>query len=187
LNAGTKPAAVPVWRYVLFLSIAAGGCLVDLLTKHWIFQWLGMPGPGNNNVWWIWEGYLGIEPALNPGALFGMGAGHGNLFAILSIIFGVGILYAVFVGRADRDLLLTIALGCVLGGMLGNLYDRLGFWHPPGMPGEWRTEVRDWILLRYRSFTWPNFNIADSLLVCGVGLLLWHAFRSEREKVESKK
>jgi signal peptidase II len=44
--------------------------------------------------------------------------------------------------------------------------------------------VRDWILLRYGQFTWPNFNIADSLLVVGTGMLLWSGFR-ERETTNS--
>jgi signal peptidase II len=35
--------------------------------------------------------------------------------------------------------------------------------------------VRDWILLRYGNYTWPNFNIADSLLVCGAVMLLLQA------------
>jgi signal peptidase II len=61
-----------------------------------------------------------------------------------------------------------------MGGIGGNLYDRLGLWQNPENPGEWRNEVRDWILLRYQEFTWPNFNVADSLLVCGAFLLVWH-------------
>ncbi len=173
LSAGAAPAAI--WRYAVFGSLAIGGCLVDLLTKYWVFQWRGMPRP--NNEWWIWEGYIGIETTLNPGALFGAGAGFGGLFALLSIIAAIGILVWVFVYQAVRDLLLTFALGMIEGGILGNLYDRLGLWQVPGAPGQFRSEVRDWILLRYGSFTWPNFNIADCLLVTGAALLMWHAFR----------
>jgi signal peptidase II len=183
---GTEPAVgIPRWRYVLFVAIALGGCLADLLTKHWVFQWRGMPR--ENNVWWIWKGFVGIETALNPGALFGMGAGGGIFFAILSILFGAGILYFVFARGILRDAIMTVALGCILGGMLGNLYDRLGLWHAPGRPAEWHREVRDWILLRYGDFVWPNFNIADSLLVCGVGLVLLHTFLSEQEPANSEK
>jgi signal peptidase II len=135
--------------------------------------------PGEKPVWWIWEPYFGIETALNPGALFGMGAGFGLGFALLSIVAAVGILVWLFWFQAAHDLLLTIALGCVSGGIGGNLYDRLGLWQEPGVPGAFRNEVRDWILFRYHEYTWPNFNIADSLLVCGAGLLLWHGLRGE--------
>ena len=140
-----------------------------------------MPRP--NNEWWLIEGYVGIETALNPGALFGMGAGQGNLFAVLSVIAVFGILFWLFVGKAAQNLLLTLALGSVTGGILGNLYDRLSLWHEPSMPAQWRGCVRDWILFRYKDFTWPNFNIADCMLVCGAGLLVLHAV-IHRERTE---
>ena len=162
------------WRCVLFLSLAALGCAADLLTKSWVFQWRGMPTP--NNEWWIWEGVLGIETAINTGALFGMGQGQVFFFATVSFLAIGGILYWVFLGHVTRDLLVTVALGLILGGILGNLYDWLGFWGQYG--------VRDWILIRYRSFTWPNFNIADSLLVVGAGILMWHAYREGRPAAE---
>jgi signal peptidase II len=63
-------------------------------------------------------------------------------------------------------------MGLVAGGILGNLYDRLGMHglEPPNAGG-----VRDWILFRYKQYTWPNFNIADSLLVVGAIMLGYHA------------
>ena len=167
--------SVPLNRYVIFWALAVGGCLVDLLTKHWVFQWRGMPRA--NNEWWLWENYIGIETALNTGALFGLGKDMVAWFAVLSVIAGVGIVYWLFAARAAHDLHLTIALGCVMGGILGNLYDRLGLWDGRGPDGQRLHAVRDWILLRYGEYTWPNFNIADSLLVCGAGLLVWHAIR----------
>ncbi len=170
-------------RYALFFSIALVGCVVDLLTKYWVFRWRGMPRP--HNEWWIIENYVGIETALNPGALFGMGRGFGWVFATLSIGAAIGVVAWMTWGKAARDLLLTIALGCVLGGIFGNLYDRLGLWNPPGQPDIWRNEVRDWILFRWGEYTWPNFNIADSLLVCGAAMLFWHSFRAESPTAKS--
>jgi signal peptidase II len=163
---------------VVFLALAALGCFVDLATKHYVFAWRGMPAAGRHaDVWWLWEGYVGIETATNTGALFGLGTNQVTLFAVLSFVAAIGILYWLFAARAARDLLLTVALGLVMGGILGNLYDRLGLWSPPegGAPVY---AVRDWILLQFRGYTWPNFNIADSLLVCGAGILIWHALRS---------
>jgi signal peptidase II len=119
---------------------------------------------------------VGIETAVNIGALFGMGAGFGWFFATASMVAAIAILVWLFCFRAASSLWLTIALGCVMGGIMGNLYDRLGMWYKPGMPSEWRSGVRDWILLKYGEYTWPNFNIADSLLVCGAIMLAWHSF-----------
>ena len=164
--------AIPWNRYAIFFTIATLGCAADLLTKHWIFQWRGMPG--HNGIWWLWEPYVGIETAVNRGALFGMGPGYGWVFAVLSVVAAVGILFWLFWARTAHDLLLTVTLALVTGGIGGNLYDRLGLWQNPNIPGQWRNEVRDWVLLRYGQYTWPNFNIADSLLVCGALLLLWH-------------
>jgi signal peptidase II len=164
---------VPPSRFVLFWLIAVSGCAVDLGTKHWVFAWRGMPRP--HNEWWIWKPFVGIETALNPGALFGMGYGFGRIFACMSIAAGVGILYWLFYCGAARDRWLAIALGCIMGGIAGNLYDRLGFSWQPAMGIEVSSAVRDWILFRYRGYTWPNFNIADSLLVCGAAMLMWRS------------
>jgi signal peptidase II len=172
--------AIPLSGYVVFLAIATSGCLADLLSKHWVFQWLGLPR--SHSPWWVWEPYVGIETTVNTGALFGMGAGNGRYFALLSILAAVGVVGWLFLGGAARDRWLTVALGAVTAGILGNLYDRLGLWVEPGIPTEWHSGVRDWILLRYGSFTWPNFNIADSLLVCGAGMLMWHAFGDSRQR-----
>jgi len=129
-----------------------------------------MPSPANE--WWIWQGFVGIETAVNTGALFGVGQDMVIFFAVVSLIAVAGILYWVLWGGATSHLTVVTALGMIMGGILGNLYDRLGFW---GIRG-----VRDWILLRYKSFTWPNFNIADSLLVIGAILLVWHAYRDQQ-------
>lgn len=158
-------------RLALFFGIAVFGCAIDLLTKQIAFARLGEPGGA---VWWILDGYFGFETSINHGALFGIGQGMIPLFAVVSFLAVGGIGFWVIRGGALDDLLLTITLGMILAGILGNLHDRLGFWGHAG--------VRDWILFRYRSFTWPNFNVADSLLVCGAGLLMWHSWRVEHTK-----
>jgi signal peptidase II len=169
-------------RGLLFALIAVVGCAVDLATKHWIFARLGMPGDAEPI--WLWEPYFGLETSLNEGALFGVGQGNAGLFAVLSIFAAIGILYWLFWVGAASDRLLTIALGCVMAGILGNLYDRLGLpglkWHQPirgHEVGDPVFAVRDWLHFKIDAigFDWPVFNIADSLLVCGAGLLVLHA------------
>jgi len=172
-----RVVVLPWTRYVVFFGLATFGSAVDLLSKYWVFRWRGLPR--HDNVWWIWEPFVGIETAVNTGALFGMGAGNGRFFAILSIAAAVGILIWLFYARAATDLWLTVALGCVTAGILGNLYDRLGLWIQADTPAAWHSAVRDWILFRYGSFTWPNFNVADSLLVSGAAMLMWHAAREQ--------
>jgi signal peptidase II len=169
---------VPLSRYVLFLGVAAAGCAADLLTKHWAFS---SPQLRAGDALWLWEGHVGVELSRNWGALFGVGQGKVWLFAMLSILAGIAIPTWLFVFKAARDRWLTLALGCVMAGILGNLYDRLGFsgeqWAGPGqMAPHALNAVRDWILWQASDqWRWPNFNIADSLLVIGASVLFLHA------------
>lgn len=171
----TIPPGIPLNRYAVFALLAIGGGALDLWTKEAIFAWRGLPG--ERDPWWLIDGYVGIETAVNIGAVFGIGAGAGLFFAAFSVIAAVAILFWLFYIGAARDWWFTIALGCVTGGIIGNLYDRLGLWWQSGYPEPWRSGVRDWILWQASdTLKWPNFNIADSLLVCGAGMLMWHSF-----------
>ncbi len=161
-------------RWVAFFAIAIGGTGLDLWTKEAVFAWRGLPGA--MRPWWLIDSYVGIETAVNPGALFGMGAGWGKLFALLSIVAAVAILIWLGKFQAIKSWWLVVSLGFVTGGIFGNLYDRLGLWNPPADHPDWQSGVRDWILFRYEQYTWPNFNIADSLLVCGAIMLAVHSF-----------
>lgn len=164
----------PLSRFALFAVIAAGGLALDLWSKGWMFARLGYPGGPTE---WIWPEYFGWQTSLNQGALFGLGQGKVWLFAGLSICAAVAIVVWLFVVGAARDRLLTIALAGVLAGVLGNLYDRLGLWWTPEVPAFYpRYAVRDWILFQYGNWVWPNFNVADMLLVGGAGLLILHSW-----------
>lgn len=175
---------VPVSRYVMFAGVAAAGLALDLASKSWVF---GLPG-GYGHVHWLVPGYVGLQTSLNEGALFGMGQGKVGLFAVVSIGAAVAIPLWLFVWRAARDAWLTLILAGVLGGVLGNLYDRLGLsglrWGPPDpRAGETVYAVRDWILLQASdTWRWPNFNIADSLLVVGAAALFLRAWLEPGEE-----
>jgi signal peptidase II len=168
--------AVPTSHYLLFGGIAVAGCAVDLLTKRWVFDYLGMPY--QQPSLWLIDEIFGFTTSLNEGALFGFGQGWRLLFSGLSVVAAVGIFYWLFVVGAAHDRLLTVALAAVTAGIFGNLYDRLGL---PGLTwgGEPVFGVRDWLHFKIEPIIdWPIFNVADSLLVCGATLLVWHALRS---------
>ena len=169
-----QSTVLPTGHYILFWTLAVVGCAADLATKHWAFAQLGMPG---GRVQWVWPGYVGCETSLNQGALFGLGQGMVFVFAGLSVVAAIGIVYWLFFRGAAQDRLLTLALGGITGGIAGNLYDRLGLHGLVDFNGQRVYAVRDWILFQASDqWRWPNFNIADSLLVCGAVLLVWHAF-----------
>jgi signal peptidase II len=77
-----------------------------------------------------------------------------------------------------------VALALITGGIIGNLYDRLGLpglrWHAPlERQGEAVLAVRDWIHFKLEGIIdWPIFNLADTWLVIGAGVLLLVTWRT---------
>jgi signal peptidase II len=109
-----------------------------------------------------------VMPRVNSGALFGLGGGQKGLanwgFAAVSLGAAVGILVWGTRKSAAADRWLMVALALILGGAVGNLYDRLVF-----------GGVRDFLFF-YRELpvvgVWPVFNVADCGLVVGTAILL---------------
>jgi signal peptidase II len=130
-----------------------------------------------------WRGSLqsiGDEPApyVNRGALFGWfhNAGWGNaFFAIVSILAGAGIIFWSTRPSMASNWLHCAALGLILAGTFGNLYDRVVF-----------LGVRDFLDFYVDDWHWPTFNIADCCLVSGACLLLLQAFFSKVPSTEQQ-
>ena len=169
-----------VVTWTVFASLVSLTTVADLITKALAFKNLGMPGtsPG----WPVIKNILWYRTSLNEGALFGLGQGMGWFFITVSVAALIGILITVSWLHIRNETVLLVALACITGGILGNLYDRLGIpslrWHAPlGRKGEPVFAVRDWIHFRLEGIIdWPIFNLADSFLVLGAGLLLLLSF-----------
>ena len=180
-----KNSALPKSRYALFLVIMIAGLSLDLASKSWVFDDLGMPRLNQQPIW-IWQGVLSFETSLNEGALFGMGQGWGWAFIGLSLVAVAGIVYWLLWQGAASDWLLCSVMAGISAGIVGNLYDRLGLhgltWtatlksQQSGLIGTQVYAVRDFIHFQYGAYSWPTFNVADSLLVCGVAILIFHAY-----------
>lgn len=185
----TLDGGVPASRYAVFALLAIGGAGADLWTKHVMFAWTAL---GQGRAYWLVDGYVGFQRSLNEGALFGLGQGGQHWFALMSVIAGIAILAWLFYFGQARDWASTITLGLIAGGVVGNLYDRLGL-HRLVWGRDWPLygdhqldepvyAVRDWILLQAGdAWRWPNFNIADALLVVGAGLLFMRALKKPEE------
>ncbi|RUL88970.1 signal peptidase II [Tautonia sociabilis] len=168
--------AVPASRWVLFWALALGGAAFDLTTKAVIFDWVGPPGsPAASVVGEVVE----LRTSYNTGALWGIGGElsfSSLMFAALSIVAAVFIVYWLFVLGHASDRWQTIALGLIMAGAIGNCYDRLRFGH-----------VRDFVHVHVDSigFDFPIFNFADNMLVIGaIGLMLL-AMRPEPKPPET--
>jgi signal peptidase II len=171
--------------WLVFAAVALAAVVCDLVSKAWIFDRLGMPGTAAPID--LLPPVLRLQTNLNEGALFGMGQGWGAMFAGISVLAIAGILGMLARGtmRADRGL--VVALGLITGGILGNLYDRLGLprlaWHAPAeRVGEPVKAVRDWIHFELPGvIDWPIFNLADCWLVIGAAFMVLATLRGETE------
>lgn len=192
-----KDVRLPPSRYVLFFGLLISGLAADLITKAWAFNsYFDVERAREQRFaqdvafWWI-EGVFGVQTSTNPGALFGLGAGYSFVFAIFSVVALTGIVGWLFFFRAAHDRWLTVALGLVSGGILGNMYDRTGLGAKPDYPEHIRDNVRDWILFRLEGVPlfdpWPNFNIADSVLVVGAVMLFIHSVVLYKEDLKESK
>lgn len=162
--------------WILYSAAFLVAAATDLISKEVVFDRLGMPGVSPAVT--VVPGMLWIETNLNEGALFGMGQGLGALFSVVSVAALAMILGVVARTTAGQEPALVAALGLISGGIVGNLYDRLGLpglsWHAPlARQGEPVMAVRDWIHFRLDGIIdWPIFNLADSWLVIGSATLV---------------
>ncbi len=144
-------------RFARILSIAAALFAVDWWTKHWVVHHFTL-GESRRVFPWFYLTYVH-----NTGTAFGMFQGNNKALLLLAcVILGV-LLYAAR-GLSERaGLWGTIGVALVLGGALGNIYDRIHY-----------GQVIDFLDFR----VWPVFNVADSAISVGTASLmigLWRA------------
>lgn len=107
----------------------------------------------------------------NEGAAFSFLANAGGwqkwFFTVVTLFAAIVITYMLIKHHADK--LFSGGLALVLGGALGNLYDRLTLGY-----------VVDFLYFHIDDLYWPAFNVADSAICVGVGLLLLDSFKKEK-------
>ncbi|UAW99038.1 signal peptidase II [Halopseudomonas nanhaiensis] len=127
----------------------------------------------------IIEGLLDITLAFNSGAAFSFlaDAGGWQRWFFIAVAVGVSLMLIVWMARLSRDKVMeAIALSLVLGGALGNLYDRIVHGH-----------VVDFILVHWQdAWYFPAFNVADSAITVGAGLLILDMLLSSGKEQDSK-
>ena len=152
--------------HLIFWSLAMGGLLLDVWSKKAVFDWLGREQSHSVS---IIDGFLRFIIALNNGAAFSTFSGKVYLLTAISVV-ALLVVFGVFLFSGTQYRSIHIALGLFTGGICGNLYDRI---FNDGL-------VRDFIDVYYRDKHWPTFNVADSLLCIGVGLLIVSTFLTEK-------
>ena len=123
------------------------------------------------------DGLFSFTLAYNPGAAFSFlsDAGGWQRWFFIAIAVGVSIMLVIWLARLTRDKWLEpVALALILGGALGNLYDRVVHGH-----------VVDFILVHWQQeWFFPAFNIADSAITVGAVMLIADMFWPKKASVD---
>ena len=160
---------VGLGRHLLFWSIALGGTAFDLVTKSMVFARVGPPAPHGSVVPQHPRAAHQSEHRCTLGLRSDL-PGSSLIFAGLSVVAAVVICYCLFVLGAASSRVLTVALGLIMAGAMGNCYDRLVFGY-----------VRDFVHFHVDAigFDCAIFNFADNMLVAGAFTLVLYALRPE--------
>ncbi|MBK9702931.1 MAG: lipoprotein signal peptidase [Betaproteobacteria bacterium] len=156
-----SPATARWWRWLVVAAIVV---VVDQATKALV---LGSFRPGDELPL---TGFFSLVLAFNTGAAFSFLAGAGGWQRwFFAAVAAVAVAIITWLLRRGGDRVYCLGLALILGGALGNLYDRLAL-----------GKVVDFLLFHYAGWFYPAFNVADSAITVGAALLIVDSFRQRR-------
>lgn len=158
-----RKESLPKW--LPWLILATTIALADQGTKQWI-EALLVPGESKTIT-----PFFDLVLVFNRGAAFSFLADAGGwqrLFFIAVAVVASAIIVHLLRKHQDERLF-SLGLALILGGALGNLWDRVVLGH-----------VVDFLLLHAYGYHWPAFNLADSAITGGAALLIYDSFRGVR-------
>ena len=141
-----------------WIAFAIVVAVLDQLSKQWVLDSLsyGQRVPVTS--------FFDLVLVFNPGAAFSFLAEHGGwqrwFFTVLALGISAWLLALMHHHRHEK--LLPAAFALIIGGALGNVYDRLV-----------HGAVVDFLHFHYAGWSWPAFNLADSAITVGVVMMLW--------------
>lgn len=147
------------YKSKIIVPIAATVLLLDRLTKQMITDRFSL-----EDCQPVMDGFFNLTYVRNTGAAFGVLAMLDDTYRVpffaATTLAAVGLLL-YFIWRAKAtDILLLVSLALIIGGALGNLFDRLMYGY-----------VVDFIDWYHGSYHWPAFNVADSAISVGMVIL----------------
>lgn len=159
-------------KLYISLSIALIVLTLDLASKYWVESVLefGQKIPLTS--------FFNLILTYNPGAAFSfLSEESGWQRWFLSGIAGSAALLIIFLlNKYKHEKLFCLSLSLILGGALGNLYDRITLGH-----------VVDFLDFYIDSYHWPAFNIADSAIFIGAALMIYDSFQRKENAQDSGK
>lgn len=151
-----------------YLAITGGVFMIDQTTKAWAVKRLRLDGDIT-----VIPGLLNFAYATNTGVAFSMLDDHGDAgrWGLSAVALFAGVLVLYFFWRTPRtDDRVLGALALLLAGIAGNVTDRMRLGY-----------VIDFIDVQFGSWHYPTFNVADTAIVIGAGLLVIDMFLVKRE------
>ena len=152
-------------RWALFGGLGALVVIADQLSKAWIvanFQFGARPTEVLGN-------WVRITVSHNDGGIFGLLGSSAFLLGLASlVVIGFIVVYQARQGLVSHPIL-TVALGLLLGGAIGNLIDRLRL-----------SYVVDWVDMGFKDLRFYTFNVADSAISIAIVLLIGISLLGDR-------
>lgn len=147
--------------------LALGIFLADRLSKWWIVDVFDLSARGDVTL----LPFLDLTMVWNQGMSMGLFQANGDTgrYLLIAVTGAVALGLAFWMWRATEKFL-VLALGLVVGGAVGNIWDRFEY-----------GAVADFIHLHAMGYSFYVFNLADSAISIGVAMLLWDALLSPQK------
>lgn len=157
-------------KYLVLFIVCIGILFLDQWTKHLVQEKLLLQQRIE-----VVPGFFNLVHVRNTGGAFGIfggvRGGLGSLLFIVVSVIAIGSIVFFFVKIREEERTLFVSLSLILSGAIGNLIDRIHY-----------GEVVDFLDFHLRSYHWPAFNIADSSICIGIGLMALELFVRDRKK-----
>lgn len=165
----------------MFVLVASVGLALDQATKLWIVANLHEGGEEIRVI----PGLFSIVHRQNPGAAFGMFRNfeYRHLMFVAFTVVAAAVIIDLFRRLPPTDRFMSATLGLIFSGAVGNAIDRI---HKQTVTDFLKVytdipALKTWLVANFGTNEWPSFNVADSALVVGVILYLFHQmFLEER-------
>lgn len=152
-------------RWIVFLGLAAAIIVADQLSKLWVdatFQLASVHAmPGTSEPTPVIGEFVRIAKTYNTGGIFGLFGQSATFLAFASTLVVAMIVIYQIREAPKSHWLLTVALGLLLGGAIGNLIDRFRYGH-----------VIDFVDVGIGDVRWYTFNVADSAISIALLVLI---------------
>ena len=160
-------------KYWVLLVVCFGVLLLDQWTKHLVQERLLL-----HQTVGVIPGVFNLVHVRNTGGAFGIFGGErgglGSLLFVVVSLIAIGSILFLFVKLREDEKTLSLSLSLVLSGAIGNLIDRLRY-----------GEVVDFLDFYLLSYHWPAFNISDSAICIGIGLIALELLSGDKKKLKN--